>query len=280
MSYLHGYDGTEQARLRAQARFLAPHVYAGCDAIFAALPDACILEVGCGVGAQTEILLERYPQSRVVAVDIEPAQIQAAEKWAQQNPQLARRCLFLCLNEKVHLRDAVVRAADERGWRCNSAFVCWVLEHVADPQRILHGIQQVLPSNSPVVVTEVMNQTLHLHPAQPQFLDYWQRYNRLQIELGGDPFVGTRLGDLLGAAGYQRATLRIEPLVGDRRDPDAKRALLAYWSALAESGRPQLLSHQRLDGLPPDVVTRTFAQLQNDDDSTFFYAFAQMTAYT
>ena len=51
--YLHGYSDKERDRLHRQARFLEPMVHSG-------LPyrrRKKLLEVGSGVGAQTEILL-------------------------------------------------------------------------------------------------------------------------------------------------------------------------------------------------------------------------------
>src|SRR5689334_2457852 len=63
--YLHGYTAGEEDRLRFQAAFLA-------DAVHDRLPFRrcrALLEVGCGVGAQTEILLRHFPLLHVTGVD-------------------------------------------------------------------------------------------------------------------------------------------------------------------------------------------------------------------
>jgi len=39
-----------------------------------------ILEVGCGVGAQTEILLRRFPKTHVTGIDLNDKQLEAAKK--------------------------------------------------------------------------------------------------------------------------------------------------------------------------------------------------------
>ena len=63
--YLHGFSPEEQARLRRQARITEHRIHEG-------LPFRRVrtmLEVGCGVGAQTEILLRRWPDMKVIGID-------------------------------------------------------------------------------------------------------------------------------------------------------------------------------------------------------------------
>ena len=64
--YLHGFDKKEQNRLVHQAQFLEEYVYDGVDLE----NDSKLLEVGCGVGAQTKILLKRFPDLKIHGVDI------------------------------------------------------------------------------------------------------------------------------------------------------------------------------------------------------------------
>ncbi len=64
-TYIHGFSASEQARLLAQADALASVVFGGLD-----LADArTLLEVGCGVGAQTRQLLMRWPHMHIHAID-------------------------------------------------------------------------------------------------------------------------------------------------------------------------------------------------------------------
>ena len=56
-TYLHGFSGTEQQRLMTQARLLESSIFGQIDYSGARR----LLEVGSGVGAQTEILLRRFP---------------------------------------------------------------------------------------------------------------------------------------------------------------------------------------------------------------------------
>ena len=65
--YVHGYDGVEGARLVDQARTLEDLLHGG----LAYPPGSAVLEVGCGVGAQTVALVRRSPGARFTAVEID-----------------------------------------------------------------------------------------------------------------------------------------------------------------------------------------------------------------
>ena len=64
--YVHGYSGREAYRLGDQANTLAGLLHG--DTGYAA--GSRVLEVGCGVGAQTVHLVRASPGARVVAVDV------------------------------------------------------------------------------------------------------------------------------------------------------------------------------------------------------------------
>ena len=62
--YLHGFTPAERERLYRQARFLEFKVHDGLPYRRARQ----LIEVGCGVGAQTEILLRHFPELHVTGV--------------------------------------------------------------------------------------------------------------------------------------------------------------------------------------------------------------------
>jgi len=75
-AYLHGFSATEQARLVKQARIAESTLFHDIDYTGASR----LLEVGSGVGAQTEILLRRFPDLRATCVDLNEAQLEAARQ--------------------------------------------------------------------------------------------------------------------------------------------------------------------------------------------------------
>ena len=122
--YLHGYRAEERERLHRQARFLAPTVHDG-------LPfqrRTKLIEVGCGVGAQTEILLRRWPDLRVTGVEINDEQLVEARRFLTSIPSASDR-VVLAKGDATNLE----YGADS----FDAGFLCWVLEHVGDPARAL-----------------------------------------------------------------------------------------------------------------------------------------------
>ena len=78
--YLHGFSEVEQARLVKQAQIAESTIFRDIDYTGARR----LLEIGSGVGAQTEILLRRFPELHATCVDLNQAQIGAARgDWAR-----------------------------------------------------------------------------------------------------------------------------------------------------------------------------------------------------
>ncbi|MFJ2257576.1 class I SAM-dependent methyltransferase [Streptomyces sp. NPDC087844] len=74
IDYVHGYSAHESRRLGDQADTLAELLHAGT----AYPPGSEVLEVGCGVGAQTVHLVAASPAARFTAVDVSAASLAAA----------------------------------------------------------------------------------------------------------------------------------------------------------------------------------------------------------
>ena len=85
--YLHGFTQKEQQRLYHQARFMEHRVHEGLPLQRAKR----LLEVGCGVGAQTEILLRRFPELHVTGVDMSKANLSRAKEHLRRQPWAAGR---------------------------------------------------------------------------------------------------------------------------------------------------------------------------------------------
>jgi len=76
--YLHGFTPEEQDRLRRQARIIENLVHEH------RLPfqrSRRLLEIGCGVGAQTEILLRHFPELHVTGLDASKTNLDKAREF-------------------------------------------------------------------------------------------------------------------------------------------------------------------------------------------------------
>jgi SAM-dependent methyltransferase len=260
--YLHGFSTTEQARLVKQARLAEPTIFHDIDYGGARQ----LLEVGSGVGAQTEILLRRFPDLHVDCVDLNGAQLDAARANLGRMPWLEGRYA-------LHQADATDLPFEPRTF--DAAFLCWVLEHVPSPARVLSEVRRVLAPGAPVYITEVMNSSFLLDPYSPNVWRYWMAFNDFQIESGGDPFVGAKLGNLLLAGGFRDVRTQVKVFHYDNREPARRKTMIAFWEELLLSAADQLLDAGKVTAEVVDGVRREMRQVQNDPHAVFFYAFIQ-----
>jgi ubiquinone/menaquinone biosynthesis C-methylase UbiE len=267
--YLHGYSAEERERLHRQARFLEPMVHDR-------LPfrrRRRLLEVGSGVGAQTEILLRHFPELHVTGVEINEAQIAESQRylatvaWAQADGKARYEIVKMDATKLLFEKDSF-----------DSAFLCWILEHVGDPARVLSEVRRVLQPGAPVVCNEVLNATFFIDPYSPDTLRYWMAFNDHQLAMGGDPFVGAKLGNLLQSVGFRDVETDVKTFHLDYRAPAERAEFLAYWTDLLLSGAPALLAANKVSEDVVRGMTRELERVARDPNSVFFYSFIQARA--
>ena len=263
--YLHGFSPVEQARLVKQAQIAESTIFHDIDYSGARK----LLEVGSGVGAQTEILLRRFPQLHATCVDLSEAQLGAAAQRLGAMPWLQDRFA-------LKQADATDLPFEPRSF--DAAFLCWVLEHVPSPARVLSEVRRVLAPGSPVYITEVMNASFLLDPYSPNVWRYWMAFNDFQIDSGGDPFIGAKLGNLLLAGGYRDVTTQIKTFHFDNREPARRKTMIAFWEELLLSAADQLIAEGKVTPEVVEGVRREMHQVQNDPNAVFFYSFVQARA--
>ena len=78
-AYVHGYHRRENERLQDQAGALVDLLHS--DTSYTA--GSVVLEVGCGVGAQTLTLARRSPDARFTSIDVSSDSIAEASRRAQ-----------------------------------------------------------------------------------------------------------------------------------------------------------------------------------------------------
>jgi len=265
--YLHGFTQEEQARLSKQARFGEHTVYQNIN--FTQARE--LLEVGCGVGAQSEILLRRFPDMRLTGVDRSPKQLGAAKERLSKLPFAEERF-------ELHQMDATDLTFPANSF--DGAFLCWILEHVPDPIRVLSEVRRVLRPGSLVYATEVMNSSFFLDPYSPNVWKYWMAFNDYQLETKGDPFVGAKLGNFLMQLGYQDIQTEVKTWFLDNRAPQARKDCIEYWADLLSSASEQLLAAGKVSQDVVDGMKSEMQKVSSDPNAVFFYSFVQASART
>lgn len=262
--YLHGFSKDEQDRLYQQARFFEPSVYQNVD--FSQAKN--LIEIGCGVGAQTEILLERFPEVDITGVDASEDQIARARDHLTEAVSEGR--------VDLHQVDALHLPFEENSF--DGAFICWLLEHVQTPVEILKEAHRVLRPHGKIICNEVLNATFYMHPYSPATQQFWFEFNDHQWNLKGDPFVGGKLANYLLQANFQEIKTEVITHHYDNRTPKIRAQFIEYWTSLLLSGAPALI---KVGKVTPEIVEEMkaeFARLKDDPNTVIFYSWIQAQA--
>ena len=190
--YVHGYRSEETARLNDQADALVELLHG--DTHFG--PGERVLEIGCGVGAQTVILASRSPDASFVAADIAP------DSLAEASRRVSAAGLA-----NVDFAAADVFALPEPGGifaeaSFDHAFVCFLLEHLPSPVEALQRLGRLVRPGGTVTVIEGDHGSTYFHPDDDAARAAIACQVTLQQHAGGDALIGRRLFPLLHQAGW------------------------------------------------------------------------------
>ncbi|MEU9016876.1 L-histidine N(alpha)-methyltransferase [Actinomadura sp. NPDC048394] len=268
--YVHGYSAHESRRLGDQADTLAAllHGPAGGRPGTAYPPGARVLEVGCGVGAQTVHLLESSPCADLTAVDVSAASLaQARERVTARFPRARVRWLRADLHDLPFPSGAF-----------DHLFVCFVLEHLRDPAAALAGLRRVLRPGGTLTVIEGDHGSAFFHPDSAAARAAIGHQVRLQAAAGGDALIGRRLHPLLTAAGYRQVEVRPRTVYADQSRP-------ALVEGFTRNTFTAMVRAVRDDAVAAGLTTaeefdRGIADLDRTagDGGTFHYTFFKGTA--
>lgn len=265
LPYLHGYNSEEQTRLKRQAAFAEHTVYRNID-----LSEVSqLLEVGCGVGAQSAIILRRFPNLQLSGIDLNTKQLEEANTYLSTIPYAKGR---------FHLQEMDAENMSFPAQKFDGAFLCWILEHVKDPARILNEVRRVVRPGGVVYITEVMNSSFFLDPYSPNMWKYWMAFNDYQFDGAGDPFVGAKLGNLLISVGFHRVQTEVITWHLDNRHPEKRRQMIAYWSELLQSAMDQLIASKYTTKEIAEAAFKELAEVERNPNAVFMYSFLQAKA--
>ncbi|MYT31955.1 MULTISPECIES: methyltransferase domain-containing protein [unclassified Streptomyces] len=230
-AYVHGYSDQEARRLGDQADTLAQLLHAGT-----AYPAGShVLEVGCGVGAQTVHLVGNSPGARIAALDRSASSLdQARAHLAAHAPHASAHVTWHRADlHQLHFPDASF----------DHVFLCFVLEHLSDPVRALTELRRVLRPGGTLTAIEGDHGTVVFHPDSPAARRVIGHQVRLQAAAGGNALLGRQLHPLLRAAGFEDVAVRPRTVYADASRPGLVHGFtLRTFIAMIESVRDEALA--------------------------------------
>ena len=231
--YVHGYSLRETARLADQADTLAELLYIGTH-----YPAGSrVLECGSGTGAQTVHLAASSPEAEVVSVDIEPESLEQARSRVEAAGYG---------NVSFQVADVFDLPFAEQSF--DHVFVCFLLEHVAEPERALLQLRRVLREGGSITAIEGDHGSWYCHPTTPEAKRTVECLVEIQARHGGDALIGRRLYPLLSGAGFH--TVHVSPrlvYVDDSRPDLVEGFSKNTFIAMVEGVREQALELGLID---------------------------------
>jgi ubiquinone/menaquinone biosynthesis C-methylase UbiE len=189
-TYIHGTEPSEQERLAGLNRM----TNAAFIQFLAVRPRSRVLEVGSGLGILAAGVVQAADEVEVVGIELSAAQIAAAPA-----------------RPRVTFRQGDAHALDFPDESFDLVYARYLLEHVADPERVLREMRRVAKPGARVAVCENDISLLRLDPPCPAFDRAWEIFTRFQATLGGDGLIGRRLFRLFRRAGFTDVQLSVQP---------------------------------------------------------------------
>ena len=266
MSYVHGYTPREAERLQEQSQILADLLHASTHYP----PGGQVLEAGCGTGAQTLELARRSPDTLFTSIDISAESLDAAQ-------QRVAAAGF----QNVRFRQADITALPFAPASFDHVFVCFVLEHLPEPDKAVQDLARLLRPGGSLTVIEGDHGTPCFHPDDPAAHEVIACQIELQRRAGGDARIGRRLGPLLSAAGLRDVRVEPCPVYADASRPQRSEDFTRRtFAAMVEGVRDSAISAGLIDAARFDAGMRALHRTAEPGGSfcyTFFKALAVAT---
>jgi SAM-dependent methyltransferase len=208
--YVHGYHAREGHRLQDQATTLADLLHD--DTRFPA--GSRVLELGCGVGAQSVELLARNPGIELTCVDRSAESLHTADRRLQQSGTTQLHLVQADLYDLPEA-DGLLQAASY-----DHVVICFVLEHLPDPDDAVDRARRLLRPGGTLTVIEGDHGSTAFHPDSRAARAAIECQVRLQRTGGGDPDIGRRLYPLLTTAGFHDVRVTPRQVYVDGSKPD------------------------------------------------------------
>jgi SAM-dependent methyltransferase len=257
-TYVHGYQAREHERLQDQAGTLVDLLHSDT-----AYPSGSkVLEVGCGVGAQTVTLARRSPEARFTAIDL-----------SEDSIGKARQAVGVAGLTNVVFQRANIFALPFEAESFDHVFVCFVLEHLAQPLEALAILRRQLKPGGTITVIEGDHGSAYFHPHSAAALAAIDCLVTLQRDAGGNALIGREIYPLLVEAGFDEVSVSPRVVYVDSSRPELVDGFTRKtFTAMIEGIREPALARDLIEAATFDAGVRDLHRT-TAPDGVFNYTF-------
>ena len=154
------------------------------------------------------------------------------------------------------------------------------LEHFREPLSILREIKRVLKPDGKFFCTEVYNSGISIYPYNQYLINYWNQFNKLQTNIGGNPDIGIRLSNLCLDVGFNVEKFHPSLPILDKRmkSLEERKRFLTMWETLFLSGYSLLSAKGMVEKDSNKKVSLEFKKILQNEESIFLYSLWQVLA--
>ncbi len=257
MTYVHGYTDRETQRLREQSLILEELLHSGTN--FAS--GSSVLEVGCGVGAQTCLLARRNPGIQLNSIDI-------AHESVKKTGLVVKEMGFKHVN--IHQADIFHHPFEPDSF--DHVFVCFVLEHLVDPVRALKIMKDLLRPGGTITVIEGDHGSGFWTPETSASRKAWNGLITSQQMLGHDPNIGRRLYPLMKKSGLTVEDVSPRAIYADQSNPVLLNGIVNHIIApMVFSSEQQVLEGNLVDDSDWRDGLADISKIASMEEGSIFY---------
>ncbi len=262
--YVHGYSDREARRLRDQADSVKDLIHH--DTVYPA--GSLVLEVACGVGAQTVTIARQSPATRFVSFDISMGSLRsAADRVSAQRLST------------VHLLAADLFHLPFEAETFDHIFVSFVLEHMPNPLQTLQVLSGMLRPDGTITVIEGDHGSCYFFPTSDAARRAWNCLIQVQEQLGGDSLIGRRLYPLLCQAGYCDVAVSPRMVYADQSNPKLMEGFVANTIVpMVQGVQQEAIARRLIESTDWEEGLADLRAIESSSDGTFCYTFFKAVA--
>lgn len=200
--YIHGVTEKEQSRLSNLNKITNESFVEYLE-----ISDSFkICDFGCGLGNLINEIYTKYNNAHITGVEISKEQYEVAKKNNKKNKNV------VLINEDVlksNLPD-----------NCFDITYCrYLLEHVQDPVNVIKEMIRITRPGGKIVVQENDLHNVIYYPEIQGHSKVMNKFCELQIQMGGDPYIGRKLFSLFNAGNAKNIKLDYSPEIYTEEKP-------------------------------------------------------------